>query len=139
MKKLLSLLLSLALAMGLCVWAAAADDASADYTVETSLAEDGGQYSFTGDLKELLSDGEEAEFWYRTRYGFLLLRQDGTFSYKADAGNEAVQAAAGETCLLDKFTGTFYNAETGKWVGREVRILLAPTEPAPRGTSASTP
>lgn len=126
MKKFWSLLLCLALAMGLCIWAAAADDASADYTVEISLAEDGGQYSFTGDLKELLSDGEEAEFWYRTRYGFLLLRQDGTFSYKADAGNEAVQAAAGETCLLDKFTGTFYNAETGKWVGREVRILLAP-------------
>lgn len=107
--------------------------------MEISLAEDGGQYSFTGDLKELLSDGEEAEFWYRTRYGFLLLRQDGTFSYKADAGNEAVQAAAGETCLLDNSRGLSTTQRRASGSAGRCASCWPPTEPAPRGTSASTP
>jgi len=124
MKKIFSLLLVAALMMGLSVSALAADEPT-DVVIEV-MEEDYVATPFTGELTG-------SDFWLDTRYGHIQLNSDGTFKYKADADNDALNAALDSGwSVVDEFILTFPVYE-GVWEGRYMKIAIQPEGTKSRG------
>lgn len=124
MKKVFSLLLVAALLMGLSVTALAADDPE-DVVIEV-MEEDYVATPFTGSLTG-------SDFWLDTRYGHIQLNNDGTFKYKADTDNAALNAAIDSGwSVVDEFILTFPVYE-GVWEGRYMKIAIQPDGTKSRG------
>ena len=124
MKKIFSLLLVAALMMGLSVTALAADDRT-DVVIEV-MEEDYVATPFTGNLTG-------SDFWLETRYGFIQMNNDGTFQYKANKDNAALNAAIDSGwSVVDEFILTFPVWE-GVWEGRYMKIAIQPEGTKSRG------
>jgi len=124
MKKVFSLLLVTALLMGLSVTALAADEPE-DVVIEV-MEEDYVATPFTGSLTG-------SDFWLDTRYGHIQLNNNGTFKYKADTDNVALNAAIDSGwSVVDEFILTF-PAYNGGWEGRYMKIAIQPEGTKSRG------
>lgn len=119
MKKLLSILLVMTILTGLGITASAAGNESEDHVHEILASGAGVQTVYTDDLSG-------SDFWMSTTYGFVQLKDDGSFIYKADSENEAVQEAfENDEYLFDRFIITL-DSNNGGWFGRNVNIGIAP-------------
>lgn len=128
MKKIFSLLLVAALMMGLSITALAADEPT-DVVIEV-MEEDYVATPFTGELTG-------SDFWLDTRYGHIQLNSDGTFQYKADTDNAALNAAIDSGwSVLDQFILTF-PVYPGTWEGRYMTIAIQPEGTKSRGVWAN--
>jgi VCBS repeat-containing protein len=117
MKKLFSLMLVAVLLLGLSASAMAADDTT-DIIINV-LEDNPITLPFSGSLSG-------SDFWIETRYGHIQLNDDGSYRYKVNKENPALNAAMESGWgVVDQLVLTFPIWD-GIWEGREVTIAIQP-------------
>jgi len=116
MKKIISLLLVAVLMMGLSITALAADEDKYEHSFKADAA---------FDKCEASNDLPAGEKWFGTKYGFVQLKDDGTFLYKANTDCEELQKILdGGYAAVDSLIVTYFC--DGIWTGRRICITIQP-------------